>query len=150
MAQSAWRDYSAQGHHTNYAYETFDPNEDPKRQARSAMPGPVGPYPTATNGRSRGSNGYPRPPGPPNGPPPQDPRTYSLPRASGNGSNGGGYSSAPAPGYNPGYGSYDRRAPNGGYSGRPGGDFIPPDHYFMPSQRKYSGENIRVYVDYNK
>ncbi|TRY75553.1 hypothetical protein TCAL_06383 [Tigriopus californicus] len=150
IAQSAWRDYSAQGHHTNYAYETFDPNEDPKRHARGVMPGPGGPYPTATNGRSRGSNGYPRPPGPPSGPPPQDPRTYSLPRASGNGSNGGGYSSAPAPGYNPGYGSYDRRAPNGGYSGRPGGDFIPPDHYFMPSQRKYSGENIRVYVDYNK
>ena len=29
-------------------------------------------------------------------------------------------------------------------------DYPPPDHYFMKSQRKYSGENIRVYVDYNK
>jgi hypothetical protein len=25
-----------------------------------------------------------------------------------------------------------------------------PDFYFMPSQRKYSGEVVRVYVDYNK
>lgn len=24
-----------------------------------------------------------------------------------------------------------------------------PDFYFMPSQRKYSGEVVRVYVDYN-
>lgn len=25
-----------------------------------------------------------------------------------------------------------------------------PDFYFMPSQRKYSGEVVRVFVDYNK
>ena len=71
---------------------------------------------------------------------------YSLPRAS-NGSGGGGYGSAGS------YGSYDRRI---GYNGPPlpghhpaGSDFA-PDHYFMPSQRKYSGEFLRVYVDYNK
>lgn len=27
---------------------------------------------------------------------------------------------------------------------------LQPDFYFMPSQRKYSGEVVRVYVDYNK
>lgn len=26
---------------------------------------------------------------------------------------------------------------------------LQPDFYFMPSQRKYSGEVVRVYVDYN-
>lgn len=28
-------------------------------------------------------------------------------------------------------------------------DLVQPDFYFMPSQRKYSGEVVRVYVDYN-
>ena len=46
-----------------------------------------------------------------------------------------------------GYSSYDRRA--GGFAARGPADY-PPDHYFMPSQRKYSGEVVRVYVDYNK
>jgi hypothetical protein len=68
---------------------------------------------------------------------------YSLPRAS-NGSTG--YGSAGS------YGSYDRRI---GYGGPPLPGHHPagldaPDHYFMPSQRKYSGEFLRVYVDYNK
>lgn len=31
-----------------------------------------------------------------------------------------------------------------------GGGADTPDFYFMPSQRKYSGEVVRVYVDYNK
>lgn len=35
-----------------------------------------------------------------------------------------------------------------GSSDRSGADT--PDFYFMPSQRKYSGEVVRVYVDYNK
>lgn len=26
---------------------------------------------------------------------------------------------------------------------------VNPDFYFMPSQRKYEGEVVRVYVDYN-
>jgi len=43
-------------------------------------------------------------------------------------------------GYPIGYSSFDRRGGGGGFSSRPPGphDF-PPDHYFMPSQRKYSG-----------
>lgn len=41
---------------------------------------------------------------------------------------------------------------NGGTAGRVNGAGSPPppDFYFMPSQRKYSGEVVRVYVDYNK
>ena len=48
--------------------------------------------------------------------------------------------------YPMGYSSYDRRS--GGFNARP--TEFAPDHYFMPSQRKYSGEVVRVYVDYNK
>jgi hypothetical protein len=60
-----------------------------------------------------------------------------------------------------GYYTQDRRAknsssqnPNGSHrqtaerSNNGGADT--PDFYFMPSQRKYSGEVVRVYVDYNK
>ena len=70
--------------------------------------------------------------------------THSLPR--------GGHGGPPPPSqaYPMGYASYDRRS-GGGFGPRAHGpgDF-PPDHYFMPSQRKYAGEELRVYVDYNK
>jgi len=71
--------------------------------------------------------------------------THSLPRPHHGGSGHGG-----GAGHHPmGYSSYDRRA--GGFTARPPGPAdYPPDHYFMPSQRKYSGEVLRVYVDYNK
>lgn len=36
----------------------------------------------------------------------------------------------------------------GYYTHRPQSE-LQPDFYFMPSQRKYSGEVVRVYVDYN-
>ena len=65
--------------------------------------------------------------------------THSLPR-------GGNHHHQQA--YPMGYSSYDRRA-GGGFAPRGPADY-PPDHYFMPSQRKYSGEVVRVYVDYNK
>jgi len=70
--------------------------------------------------------------------------THSLPRGG-----HGGRHPPPHAAYPMGYSSFDRRA--GGFTSRPPGpaDF-PPDHYFMPSQRKYSGEVLRVYVDYNK
>ena len=74
--------------------------------------------------------------------------THSLPR-------GNQHQPPPsrAPSYPMGYSSFDRRE-RGHVSSRPGqghDGFPPPDHYFMPSQRKmYSGESIRVYVDYNK
>lgn len=38
----------------------------------------------------------------------------------------------------------------GGGSGASSAGIDTPDFYFMPSQRKYSGEVVRVYVDYNK
>lgn len=52
-----------------------------------------------------------------------------------------------------GYYTTDRRSrshqqPSGGGGAANGTDT--PDFYFMPSQRKYSGEVVRVYVDYNK
>lgn len=64
----------------------------------------------------------------------------------------------------PGYYTQDRRNRNthhhsgGGGGGGGGGNAAAaanagidtPDFYFMPSQRKYSGEVVRVYVDYNK
>lgn len=78
-------------------------------------------------------------------------RTYSLPRTVAN------------PQTHPGYYTQDRRSrqhqgggssstkphgQNGHHSSAGGADT--PDFYFMPSQRKYSGEVVRVYVDYNK
>jgi hypothetical protein len=151
MPPSAWKDYAASGngHHTNYAYEPFDP--DPRGGGGGgALPPPPGAprghhpqmAPQHHNGslqRPRPAGGYSRAPHPQAG--------FSLPRPV-NGS--GGYGGPPPP--PPGYGSYDRR----GYHGRPPpgppGHMPPdfaPDHYFMPSQRKYSGEVVRVFVDYN-
>ena len=96
-------------------------------------------------------------PNPPSGPPPKVPTMHhhnngygdskSLQRPRG----GGGYTlnmaperstySLPrtthAPAQYPGY-----------YTHRPHSE-LQPDFYFMPSQRKYSGEVVRVYVDYN-
>lgn len=88
-------------------------------------------------------------------------RTYSLPRtviqhreqqqqmqnayAGGQGGHPGGY-------YTTDRRSRSHQQPNGG--GGPGAaagnGTDTPDFYFMPSQRKYSGEVVRVYVDYNK
>jgi hypothetical protein len=73
--------------------------------------------------------------------------TYSLPRP------------AQQPSHHNG-GYYTQRPPNrtsAGHHGPPHqqqsaggpGDQLQPDFYFMPSQRKYSGEVVRVYVDYN-
>ena len=149
MPPSSWKDYAAapaaphghpagNGHHTNYAYEHFE--ADPR-----GMP----PLPPVGGPRGGHHHYHPQMPSHPNGSL-QKPRPsgsgagsysrsynpsagYSLPR---NGS--GGYGGPPPP--PPGYGSYDRR----GYHGRPPTDF-PPDHYFMPSQRKYGGETVRIY-----
>lgn len=63
---------------------------------------------------------------------PPDRSTYSLPRSA---------NQPPPPPHHNGY--YTHRPP------RPQNDQLQPDFYFMPSQRKYSGEVVRVYVDYN-
>lgn len=56
--------------------------------------------------------------------------------------------------YNDGYYTQDRRRNNSrSHHQMDDGSANPmdkPDFYFMPSQRKYSGEVVRVYVDYNK
>lgn len=74
-------------------------------------------------------------------------RTYSLPRTA---------VQQQQP-YSGGYYTQDRRAGrNGhphhssGHGASKGSGIDTPDFYFMPSQRKYSGEVVRVYVDYNK
>lgn len=80
-------------------------------------------------------------------------RTYSLPRtAAGASSHGQRYSHQPHP---EGYYTQDRRRNNSRSNHHQMEDAATtamdkPDFYFMPSQRKYSGEVVRVYVDYNK
>ena len=188
LGPSAWKDYSTSGHHTNYAYEHFDPSAVDAEMKQSKASNGHGAHTGAAGGRYAASNGSSAngrrggaPPPPPqmpqsmqptggmHGAPAADPRTYSLPRVNGNGAGyttspvGGGMMHPPplpppGSGYAPhpaAYGSYDRRLPHGGYGQHPaagvgGRPDYAPDHYFMPSQRKYSGENIRVYVDYNK
>ncbi|CAG0925136.1 unnamed protein product, partial [Notodromas monacha] len=69
----------------------------------------------------------------------QDRHTNSLPRPS--------YG---APSHHPaGYYTNDRSLRNS-YAGPSSSSSQAPDFYFMPSQRKYSGEIVRVYVDYNQ
>lgn len=86
-------------------------------------------------------------------------RTYSLPRtATGASSHHQRYSHQPS--YAEGYYTQDRRRNNNSRSNshhQMDNDtsttaMDKPDFYFMPSQRKYSGEVVRVYVsnDYNK
>ena len=117
-----WKDYSA-GHpppQTNYGYEERFADPDGDRKGWAQPNNGFNSYDRRTNGQ----------------------RSQARPPQGGHyPGNGGGYG-----GYPSGYSSYDRRS--GGSFNR-GGDFA-PDHYFMPSQRKYSGEVLRVYVDYNK
>lgn len=83
-------------------------------------------------------------------------RTYSLPRtaAAGTSAHSQRYSHQP---HADGYYTQDRRRNNNSRSthhqmedAAATAAMDKPDFYFMPSQRKYSGEVVRVYVDYNK
>lgn len=83
-------------------------------------------------------------------------RTYSLPRTVAGASSSSHaqqrYSQQP---YNDGYYTQDRRRNNHSRQHYTAEETAmagidKPDFYFMPSQRKYSGEVVRVYVDYNK
>lgn len=84
---------------------------------------------------------------------PHSDRTYSLPRtAAGTSSHSQRYSHQPQA---EGYYTQDRRRNNSRSNHHQMEDAVTtamdkPDFYFMPSQRKYSGEVVRVYVDYNK
>ncbi|KAH1006489.1 hypothetical protein HUJ05_007218 [Dendroctonus ponderosae] len=133
IPNSAWKDYSA---NTNYAFDSYEREEAAKKQQQ----------PHNGNGRApphgRPKSHPPRPQGrppsiPPQAPPgdsrslqrprnaavlpPNDRNTFSLPRT-----------------------QYERHT-----VGPAKGGPMPADFYFMPSQRKYSGEVVRVYVDYN-
>lgn len=137
IASNAWKDY-ASGANTNFAFEAFETEE-------KAPPPPISSLPRAremTGNGMTGMNGTDTVEGPHRMVGPR--ATYSLPRAP------GARHSAPV---QHGYYTQDRRD----HYGRPKSIHNPtgaaaqanqPDFYFMPSQRKYSGEVVRVYVDY--
>uniref|UniRef100_A0A1B6HLR6 Uncharacterized protein n=1 Tax=Homalodisca liturata TaxID=320908 RepID=A0A1B6HLR6_9HEMI len=152
IPNSAWKDYSAAN--TNYAFEAFEAEEKQpgsiahtNGSSRSTMPLTSKPMPPQNPSHprepphgyhERGSHHYAdtrslqRPRYSSHGPPQQERSTYSLPRHA---------NQPPPPPHHNGY--YTHRPP------RPHNDQLQPDFYFMPSQRKYSGEVVRVYVDYN-
>nr|XP_031827935.1 uncharacterized protein LOC116424971 isoform X3 [Nomia melanderi] len=136
IASNAWKDY-ASGANTNFAFEAFETEE-------KAPPPPVSSLPRHREMTGNGLGGTDQVEGPNRMVGPR--ATYSLPRAPG--------SRHTAP-IQPGYYTQDRRDhyqrskssmhnPASGVSSQPN----QPDFYFMPSQRKYSGEVVRVYVDY--
>lgn len=137
IPNSAWKDYSAAN--TNYAFEPYESDEKP-----IGGKGGGGSIPMSTR------------PGPPLGPPPKVPSSHhnngygdtrSLQRPRG----GGAYHLSAAPErstYSLPRTAHPPAQYQGYYTHRPHSE-LQPDFYFMPSQRKYSGEVVRVYVDYN-
>lgn len=143
VPSSAWKDYSTAS--TNYAFDAFESEEKQPSSLshtngsnRSTMPirdkHAMAAYHVNGNGhygdvrslhRSRDRNGVSHHP--------QERSTYSLPRPP--------QQPPPQPPHHNGY--YTQRPT------RHNADSLQPDFYFMPSQRKYSGEVVRVYVDYN-
>lgn len=129
IPNSAWKDYSAAN--TNYA---FDSLEDEKKQINGKGRSETLPPKTG------GGRNIQRPQGrPPSVPPPQnsgymgDTRSLQRPRG-------------------PYQGNLDRSTfslPRTTYERNRSASDMQPDFYFMPSQRKYSGEVVRVFVDYN-
>ncbi|XP_067212529.1 uncharacterized protein [Linepithema humile] len=138
IASNAWKDY-ASGANTNFAFEAFETEEKAPPPPVSSLPRPR----EMTSNGSMGMNGHDSVDGSNRMVGPR--ATYSLPRAP------GARHSAPI---QHGYYTQDRRD----HYGRPKSLHNPagsatnqtnqPDFYFMPSQRKYSGEVVRVYVDY--
>lgn len=128
IPNSAWKDYSA---NTNYAFDAFEAEE--KKQMNGKNRSETLP---SKNHHGRPQRPQGRPPSVPNQAPGYMGDTRSLQR--------------PRGAYPPGNlerstfslprTAYDRSRPN---------QDMQPDFYFMPSQRKYSGEVVRVYVDYN-
>ncbi|KRT85124.1 hypothetical protein AMK59_378 [Oryctes borbonicus] len=126
IPNSAWKDYSAAN--TNYA---FEPYEDEKKQINGKGRGETLPTKQPRVPKPQG-----RQPNVPNQHPSYMSDTRSLQRPRGS--------------YPP--GSLDRSTfslPRTAYERHRSPQDMQPDFYFMPSQRKYSGEVVRVYVDYN-
>lgn len=174
IPHSAWKDYSAAN--TNYAFDAFETEEKhptnggahprtptkvyntnlpPSKQAAAAILSSTQTLPyyehsrslQRSNGKSNHNyshGGYQQGHSPPVSYQMQPDRsTYSLPRTNHGHALGNS-------GMHNGYYTQDRRAHrNQGHQQQHVGD-MPADFYFMPSQRKYSGEVVRVYVDYNK
>ena len=168
IAKNAWRDYSSSAN-TNFAFEAFETEE---KKAFHSPPPPVSSLSRpremmASNGHSVDNHNQHVSQQMQQQPSHQQmhqhnqrnsvsamvpgPRaTYSLPRAPGPRQ----YSTAsPGPGPTQGYYTQDRRNMPRYNSKGSGGQHTnalqpQPDFYFMPSQRKYSGEVVRVYVDY--
>lgn len=138
IASNTWKDY-ASGANTNFAFEAFETEE-------KAPPLPVSTMPRSRemiSNNTIGTNGTDAVEGPNRMAGSR--ATYSLPRAP------GVKHSAPI---QSGYYTQDRRdyyqrAKNlQNPAGSAAAQMNQPDFYFMPSQRKYSGEVVRVYVDY--
>lgn len=132
IPNSAWKDYSSAN--TNYAFDAFETEEKKQQQLngknghRTSDTLPAKPVSSRNIQRPQS-----RPPGIPTHV--GDTRSLQRPR--------GGYPQ----------GNMDRNTfslPRTVYERqhRTPQD-MQPDFYFMPSQRKYSGEVVRVYVDYN-
>ena len=144
ITNSGWKDYSTGS--TNYAYENFDAAEEAHRKQLSHGNQKSGNSRNGYGGPGQGYGYYGYPPGYGGG----DTRSLQRPAPSKTNGHPRGMErpthSLPRTGYSSGYSS-------GGYytsdrSMRTPSE-LQPDFYFMPSQRKYSGEVVRVYVDYN-
>ncbi|CAG0884808.1 unnamed protein product [Darwinula stevensoni] len=128
ITNSAWKDYSTTGN-INYGYEQFETEER-----------------GASGSKNRGSNKNNI-----SHAPYGDSRSLQRPVKNGYSKSPDRFNSLPRPTFSPNSGSYysQDRPPMRPYNGSMG-QAAPPDFYFMPSQRKYSGEVVRVYVDYNQ
>ncbi|CAM1310234.1 nahoda (predicted), partial [Pycnogonum litorale] len=136
LVTSGWKDYSTSS--GNYSYENFAMSGDePDKVSKH----PVGLTPAPPEGAQ--INGNQRP----NREEQRNPKTgysatYDRPSKHSNRQPSSGYNSSA-------YATHDR---SGRSNSSPRGQTVEqlqPDFYFMPSQRKYSGEVVRVYVDYN-
>ncbi len=161
LGQSQWKDYSGPmgpplGHqhapppHHNYGYDAFE-TEDTKMGGWGHSGGHGAHHNTSSRGREPSYEKYARSGG--GGAQEKYSRASSAQHSLQRGSSSQPQASTAYP---MGYSSFDRRGGGAGHGGMMASmpssnpDYPPPDHYFMKSQRKYSGEELRVYVDYNK
>ncbi|XP_076307349.1 uncharacterized protein LOC143223350 [Tachypleus tridentatus] len=144
LINSHWKDYATAS--SNYSYENFGMQEEDGKVSKH----PIGSvsngsavskksavsHPSA-NGKSSGRSGNIRPL-PPAG------QSHTLERMSSRHSDGfsnmSGYSNA--------YATHDRSLRSTSSTLRAQQE-LQPDFYFMPHQRRYSGEVVRVFVDYS-
>ncbi|XP_076338554.1 uncharacterized protein LOC143240269 isoform X1 [Tachypleus tridentatus] len=144
LINSQWKDYATAS--STYSYENFAMREEDRHVSKhpvgsvsngSAVSRKSAPSHPSANGKSNGRSRHSRPL-PPAG------HSHTLERISSRHSDGfsnmSGYSSA--------YATHDRSLRSASSTLRAQQE-LQPDFYFMPHQRRYSGEVVRVYVDYN-